>query len=136
MEAFAVTPREPYIADRAALRTLATDIELDAGTSGYLSGWTQDISVVAVRIHNGEGRRLLAECTVGGSAGTSFEMRHMAGNNAQVVQPSLHPDSAGRISLITHPIGQDALVVIHPSSGTPDFTSWWFAGCEFTPLPD
>lgn len=133
-DSFLVTPRNPFIADRAAMKTWNTSLDAAYDTTGPFQGYTSLSSDVNVRIYNAGNHRFLVECTVEASSPLVFRMLSVEAFSSQNALADVSP-SNGRISFVTHHIWDDAQIGIRPTASQQTYHSWYLTGCEFTALP-
>jgi hypothetical protein len=134
-DTFTVTPRIPFVADRAAMKTWMTSLDSAFDTTGRLQGQTNLDSDVTVRIYNAGNRRFLVECAVSSVTPLTFRMLSVEANSSSSSMADVTPVN-GRISFVTHQIWDDALFGVQPTPNLLQLYGWYFTGCEFTALPN
>jgi hypothetical protein len=123
---FVLTPRNPYIAGRGALATLATHFNAYFDTTGFHLA-QEHHSSVSFHLIGMHGRRAAGDCAVSGADGVPFAIIG-ASTPQSIVQN-------GRLQFVTPPIAQGAEISIRPSLPVQAVTPQWiFTGCEFTLL--
>lgn len=133
-DSFVLTPRNPFIADRASMKTWNTSLDAAYDTTGYFQGFTSLGSDVSIRVHNAGNHRFLVECAVTSSSPLVFRMVSVEANTNSGSVADVSP-SNGRISFVTHHIWSSGMIGISPTASQQTYHSWSLTGCEFTALP-